>query len=428
MAKYSIPYGSEKLEFTIQADVEVDVIKPGEVKCSLDCVQSLNDALDNPINSKPFSEIISEKTKKYVLVIDDYTRKFPNKLIIPPILERFHEKGIPKENITFLMGCGTHKEPNKEHLKKMFHDNNGKNILEGFRLIWNNIEKSEFKNLGTTSRGTPIEINIEYLNADVKILLADIQFHYYAGFGGGRKCILPGVSSNLTIDRNHSFLTDPLARTGNLDDNPVHLDMKEAAEMVGADFVINVVTSIEGEVIDIRAGSLNDAFLEATKIFEDNYKITLNSKADMLILSAGGYPKDINLYQGLKGLEHCRSAVKEGGIIFYFAECKEGIGNKVFDEWMDEYNTFNKIKAQLETSFVMGGHKVYYLLSAIKQVKDLYMLSKLPAELVEKKFLVIPIKNKASLEGIINKSINENNVKKIYIIPNGGDILIDVKE
>ncbi len=427
MARYSVPYGSKNIEININSDIEVEVIKPGEIKCSLDCIKTLNDALENPINSKPFLEVISDKNKKIIIVIDDYTRKFPNKLIIPTIIEKLQEKNIPKENITFLMGCGTHKEPTEEHLKKMFYDENNNYLLEGYRLIWNNIHKSTYKNLGKTTRGTPIEVNIEYVKADIKILLTDIQYHYYAGFGGGRKSILPGISSHNSINRNHALLTDPKARAGLLDGNPIHIDMLEAAEKVGADFVINVVTSLDGEIIDIKAGSLKEAFLEATKIFDENYKIILNSKADMLILSAGGYPKDINLYQALKGLEHCRSAVKDKGIIFYLAECKEGIGHKVFDEWMDLYDTLEKITNQLQTSFLMGGHKVYYLLNAIKQVQDLYFLSELPSEIVEKKFQLMPIKNKASLEEIINKSISKNKIRKIYVIPNGGDILIEVK-
>ena len=426
MKSYKIPYGSEELEIKIESDVDIELIKPKDVKCSPDCTKTLLGALENPINSEPFSKIISDKEKTIVIVVDDYTRKFPNTLIIPPLLEILKKNGTPKEKITFLMACGTHKEPNKEHLKKMFTDTNGNNILEGYRLIWSNIHKSEFKKIGETNRGTPIEINTEYLNADIKILLTDLQFHYYAGFGGDRKSILPGVSSELAIERNHALLIDPKARAGNLDGNPVHLDMQEIASKVGADFVINVITNLHGDIIDIKAGSINDAFLEAVKIYDSSYKVTLDSKADMLILSAGGYPKDINLYQALKGLEHCRAAVKENGVIFYLAECKEGVGHQVFDEWMIKYNTLEKVSKQLQTKFKMGGHKVYYLLNAKKQTPHIYLLSKLPKDEVINKFFLNHLQNKEELENIINKKIKENNVKKIYLIPNGGDILIEI--
>ena len=428
MASYKIPYGTKEIEINIDSDVQIELIKPKDVKCSLDCVKSLHVALENPINSKPFSEIISDPNKKIIFIIDDYTRKFPNVLILPPLLDILKNKGIPKKNITFLMGCGTHKAPNEEHFKKMFYDENEKNVIEGYRLIWNNIYESSFKNLGLSSKGTPIEINTEYLNADIKIILSDIQFHYYAGFGGDRKSILPGIASEKSIDRNHSLLTDPNARAGNLDGNPVHLDMLEIAQKVGSDFVINVIADLYGDIIDIKAGALNDAFLEAVKIYDSSYKIELQSKADMIILSAGGYPKDINLYQALKALEHCRSAVKNNGIIFFLAECEEGIGNNVFDAWMDEYNTLEKISKQLETKFKMGGHKVYYLLLAKKQTPHIYMLSKIPRNEVKNKFFLTPINDEKTLERLINDTINKNLIKKVYIIPNGGDVLINIKQ
>ncbi|NHI93692.1 MAG: nickel-dependent lactate racemase [Candidatus Lokiarchaeota archaeon] len=427
MSSFKIPYGTKELEINIEPNVEIELIKPKDAKCSLDCVKSLQDALENPINTKPFSEIISDKPKKIVFVIDDYTRKFPNVLIIPPILDILKNRGILKENITFLMGCGTHKEPNQEHIKKLFFDKNGKNVLEGYRLVWNDIHKSKFKNIGTTSRGTPIEINEEYLNSDIRILLTDLQYHYYAGFGGDRKSILPGVASEKAIDRNHSLLIDPKAKAGNLNGNPIHLDMLEIAQKVGVDFVVNVITDLNNEIIDIKAGALNDAFLEAIKIYDSSYKIELTSKSDMIILSAGGYPKDINLYQALKGLEHCRSAVKDNGFIFFIAECNEGIGHQVFDEWMDKYNTLEKVSKQLQTKFKMGGHKVYYLLLAKKQTPNIFLLSKLPENQVKNKFFLTPISDEKSLERIINDTIKKNNIKKIYLIPNGGDILIEIK-
>ncbi len=424
--KYKIPFGNRELEISIEIEnIRVDKINPKKVKPVDDYLRLLENALEYPINSKPFSEIVSGENKKIVFVIDDYTRKFPNRMIIPPILEKLDQLGIEKKNISFIMGCGTHSEPTLDHLNALFTIN-GKNILDGYNFSFNNINESKFRFLGETKRGTPIEINEEYLNADVRILLTDVEYHYYAGFGGDRKSVLPGVSSQKSINRNHAMLVDPNSFTGNLENNPVHLDMMEAAKRAGVDFVVNVVKTVDDQILDIKAGALGDAFLEAVKIYDKNYRIKLNSKADMIIISAGGYPKDINLYQALKGIEHCRRAVKNNGYIFFLAECKEGVGHKVFNEWMIKYNTFEKVSAQVQTNFKMGGHKVYYLLLAKKQTPNIYLYSNLPKDEVINKFQLNYIKNEKELNIKINKIIKNKGVKSIYIIPNSKDILIDV--
>ncbi|MHA1270012.1 MAG: nickel-dependent lactate racemase [Candidatus Helarchaeota archaeon] len=423
---YKLAYGTENIEIRIDnPDVEVQIINPKSVKPADDYISLLEHALEHPINSEPFSKIISGIDKKIIFVIDDYTRKFPNKLIIPPILKKLKDAGVKKDNISFIMACGTHGEPTGDHIDELFAID-GKSILADYTLFCNNVYNSEFEYLGETSRGTPIEINKEYLNADVKILLTDVEYHYYAGFGGDRKSILPGVSSDNTISKNHAFMVDKNSKTGNLDNNPVHLDMLEVSKIVGADFVINVIKTVDNQIIDIKTGALNDAFLEAVKLYDQNYRIKLNSKADMIILSAGGYPKDINLYQALKGLEHCRNAVKDGGYIFFIAECFEGVGHKVFDEWMVKYNTLEKVVSQIQTKFKMGGHKVYYLLLAKQQTSNIYLYSKIPKNEVINKFLLNYIRDSDELNEIINKIILDKGIKSVYIIPHSKDILIDV--
>ncbi|MHA1230287.1 MAG: nickel-dependent lactate racemase [Candidatus Helarchaeota archaeon] len=423
--KYKLPYGNKYVELRIDnSNINVSIINPKDVKPAENYLELLEKALENPINSKPFSEIISRKNKKIIFVIDDYTRKFPNKLIIPPILKMLKKAGVKNENVSFIMACGTHGEPTSDHLDDLFTIN-GEFILKDYALFCNNINNSDFVYLGKTSRGTPIEINKEYLDADIKILLTDVEYHYYAGFGGDRKSILPGVSSGNTISKNHALMIDPNSRTGNLKNNPVHLDMVEVAKKIGADFVVNVIKTVDNQIIDIKAGALHDAFMEAVKIYDQNYRIKLKSKADMIIISAGGYPKDINLYQALKGLEHCRPAVKDNGYIFFLAECIEGIGHKVFDEWMVKYNTLDKVKKQIQSNFKMGGHKVYYLLMAKSQTPNIYLYSELPKEEVVNKFQLKYIGNQNELNTKINNILKNEDIETVYIIPHSKDILID---
>ncbi|MBD3227860.1 MAG: nickel-dependent lactate racemase [Candidatus Lokiarchaeota archaeon] len=424
---FNLPYGKEQIEINIDANIDIEVINPKRVKPASNYLDLLDQALENPINAKPFTELVSGGNKKIIFVIDDYTRKFPNKLIIPPILKKLKNLGVKNEDISFIMACGTHGEPTSDHLDELFTIN-GKFFLGDCTLYCNNVHSSEFEYMGETSRDVPIEINKEYLRADVRILLTDVEYHYYAGFGGGRKSILPGVSSESTISKNHAFLIDPNSKTGNLEGNPVHLDMLEVAEKIGADLVINVVKTLDNKILDIKAGAINDAFLEAVKIYDSNNRIKLDKKADMVILSAGGFPKDINLYQALKGVEHCRRALKNNGYMFFIAECSEGIGHKVFDEWMVKYNTLEKVKNQVVNAFKMGGHKVYYLLMAKNQTAHIFLYSKISKDETENKFLLDYIENPDDLNRKINDIIDKKNINSIYIIPHSKDLLIEANE
>jgi nickel-dependent lactate racemase len=423
---YKLPFGNEEVELKIAADINIEIINPKEVKPADNYLDLLDYCLENPINAKPLSELVTDKDKRIIFVIDDYTRKFPNKLIIPPILKKLKKLGVKNENVSFIMACGTHGEPTSDHLDHLFKIGN-EFFLKDYTLFCNSVYDSDFEYMGETIRGTPIEINKEYLNADVKILLTDVEYHYYAGFGGGRKSILPGISSEKTINKNHALLVDPKSKTGNLEGNPVHLDMLEVARKIGADLVVNIVKTPDNNILDIKVGNINDAFMEAVKVYDKNYRVELDKKADMIILSAGGYPKDLNLYQALKGVEHCRRAVKDGGYIFFIAECIDGVGHDVFNEWMIKYNTLEKVSEQIQTNFKMGGHKVYYLLMAKNQAPNFYLYSKLPQDEVENKFLLNYIANVDDLNKIINDIIHSRKMNLIYIIPHSKDILIDVK-
>ncbi len=440
MAKYTLPFGADK-DLTISIPDSISVVELGskEVETVADPVNALQEALESPIgNVKPLSELIEGK-KSIVVVVDDYTRKFPRDSVLIPFFTILEEYGIEKGKVTILMGTGTHAAPDKAKLEQVL----GTDIPKKYKVEIHDHKSPDLVDLGVTSRGTPILINKTYHEADCKILLTDVSYHYYAGFGGDRKEVLPAVSGEATINHNHGLLIDPNARTGNLAGNPVHLDMMEAARKAGADFVVNAV--VEGDqIIAIKAGELGVAFEKAVEIYKNIFEVPVEKPADMVIVSAGGYPKDIDLYQGTKGLTQTMQAVKKGGQIIYLAECKDGIGHKVFEEWIQEANAHvAKVKdpaerldkahdflaSKVKTGFKMGGHKAFYM-TRERKWDNIAMLSSLDAKVISDQYFVdaVTYGTKKSiqkeLQAFIDKKIADLDPKLVYVIPHGGELLV----
>ena len=233
-------------------------------------------------------------------------------------------------------------------------------------------------NVGATkSCGNKILLNRAFAEADVRVLLGDVDFHYYAGYGGGRKSVLPAVCGEETIKQNHALLLHANARTGILEGNPLHQDMVEAARLAKVDFIVNVVENKKGDVVKAFAGDLEQAWLEAVKLVDELYRVTIDRRADIVVVSAGGDPADLNLYQAYKALDNALDAVKRGGVIILVAECPEGHGNLVFYEWMTRFGDLKNVEREIKRNFVMGGHKAYYLLKAL-QNHQIILVSSLP--------------------------------------------------
>jgi len=311
---------------------------------------------------------------KVAIVVDDHTRKAPSDRMLIPVLAELNAAGVKDENVTVLFGCGTHRAVKPEEAKELL----GEEALKRVKTISHCCTQEDSVLIGTTKTyGNKVYVNRVFAEADVKILLGDVNYHYYAGYGGGRKSLLPAVCSQETIKHNHGMLLAAAARTGNLEGNPVHIDMTEAARLAKIDFIVNVVENKKGEIVKAFAGDLEAAFLEATKVVDEMYQVTVDRRADIIVVSAGGYPSDINLYQAHKALDNALDAVKRGGVIILVAECLEGHGNDVFYDWMTRLPDLKSMEKEVKRNFVMGGHKAYYLLKAL-QTHPIILVSSMP--------------------------------------------------
>lgn len=358
MTELQIPYGSQLIDIDIEGKL-LDLESKGKITSPKQDILRL--ALKNPIGTKKLSEIVNTKTAaKIVVVIDDHTRNAPTEAMLDALTEDLSDDC----NMTLLVACGTHSQPTEEDLKRML----GKH-LSRVDIKIHDCDAKDLVYVGTTTRGTPVSLNKNYLEADIKILTGDITLHYYAGFGGGRKSILPGISSREAIQRNHALLVDDQARTANIDNNPVHLDMSEAASFAPPDIVLNAVTDATGTLVDAYAGEMNAVFLKGAAVARDMFRVETNDLFDVLLVSAGGFPKDRNLYQALKAVENCYRVLVTGGKFILVAECRDGIGDAYFEEWMNKYTSYEAAEEAIKTNFVLGGHKAYYMRKTLERVQ-----------------------------------------------------------
>ncbi len=397
---FDLPYGKSDVQIDISTEYPVKVLKPTTAKKVADEIKVIERALGSPINTRRLSEMAG-KGQKAVIIVSDTTRPTPTAKMLPPLISELKSGGL--EDITIVFGLGIHRKQTEEEKKAILGKLYGK-----IKSIESDVNDCVY--LGTTSRGTPVEIFKPVVDADMVICTGNIEFHYYAGYSGGAKAILPAVSSKKSIEANHSLMIDPKSSAGRFD-SPVREDLEEAAAMVGIDFVLNVVLNERKEIVFAAAGDCIEAHRKGAAFLDRMAKVRVEP-ADIIIVSPGGWPKDIDIYQSHKALEHAKNAVKEGGSIILVAECKEGYGNRVFEKWLD-FDRDEAIK-RFRAGFVMGGHKAALIASLTKRA-DLYLVSSLPDEMVRRSYFI-----PAALQDALDMALRKYGAGvKIIVIPYG---------
>ena len=342
MAKLSFPYGKTHLETEIDDSKLKGVLLShlNEYVPEKSEVELVKDALQNPIGSKKLSELSVGKNN-VVIICSDHTRPVPSKIIIPLMLEEIR-KGNPNADITLLIATGFHRETTKEELINKF----GEDIVNNEKIVIHKSQVDEdMVSLGTLPSGGELLINKVAAEADLLCSEGFIEPHFFAGFSGGRKSILPGVASKKTVLANHcsKFIDSENARTGLIDGNPIHIDMLWAAKTAKLAFICNVVINAEKKVVYAVSGDDDLAHRQGVE-FLSKYCMVDGLNADIAISTNGGYPLDQNVYQSVKGMTAAEATVKKGGVIIMIASAADGHGGDSF------YQTF-KSQKPLETMY-----------------------------------------------------------------------------
>ena len=288
---------------------------------------AVRQALAGPIRSAPLAEIAEGKNSACV-VISDITRPVPNKIILPPILEILERCGIKNDAITILIATGMHRPNMGRELESMV----GREISESYKVVNHYCRKPEEYRKIDEIDGSPIEINRHYLDADLKILTGLVEPHFYAGYSGGRKAVLPGLSSLETMKFMHSYKMIAHPRVANcvLEGNPFHEYGLRVTELAGADFILNVVINKEREISGVFAGHYHHAHEAGCELVFRHSVVPVEGLMDMVITSGGGRPLDATFYQISKALVCAGNILKPGGSIVVVCECLEGLGSLEF--------------------------------------------------------------------------------------------------
>lgn len=326
--KVKLPYGKEELEVVLPEGSDILTSKATEyvrVKTQEELVQ---EALENPIGSERVSELAKGK-KNIVVITSDHTRPVPSKVTLPIYLKEIRK--FNKDcNITILVATGFHRATTKEEMIEKF----GQEIVDNENIVVHQAWIDEdMQYLGKLPSGGDLLVNKIATDADLLVSEGFIEPHFFAGFSGGRKSILPGIASQKTVFANHcaKFISSDKSRTGNLDGNPIHKDMKFAAEAAGLRFILNVVINAEKEVIAAFAGDLGEAHETGCKYVEEMSSIE-GTNADIVITTNGGYPLDQNIYQSVKSMTAAEACAKPDGIIIEVSRCNDGHGGEGFYE------------------------------------------------------------------------------------------------
>jgi nickel-dependent lactate racemase len=279
-------------------------------------------------------------------------------------------------------------------------------------------------NMGRTSSGTPVDIFRTVAQADVRVCLGNIEFHWFAGYSGGAKAIMPGVSTRAAIQSNHKYLIRDESRAGEMACNPVRIDIEEAAEFVPIHFIVNVILDEKKEIIKAVAGHPVLAHREGCTFLDTLYKVEIQEKADIVIVSSGGYPKDLNLYQSQKALDNVRHAIRPGGIIIWVARSQEGLGDSVFESWITTAKSPGEILERIQVDFELGGHKAAAIANVLVKA-DIFLVSDLDPDLVAKIFMR-PFRKISDALDVAFSQLGDG--AKVMIMPVGGSTLPVMKE
>lgn len=359
-----LPYGRHKIPINICDKNVVAIVEPSLPE-ETDHVAEIKRALVNPIASQALSELVQSKRPAAIVILTtDISRPIPYQELLKNLLEQLLAGGAKKEQITILIATGAHRANRDQEIKEVFGS-----LAEEYAIINHNCDQDLIE-LGKFTDGVPLLVNKLVAQADLVITTGCIMPHNLAGFSGGPKLILPGVSGRITIEQNHSLMLKQQVGPGAIKYNPLHQQIMSAAKQVGVDFNLSVLLNESNRIIKCFAGELEQSWLAGCQYCYELYKQELPPAEEVVIAGAGGYPRDLNLYQAVKALINGARLVRPGGTLVLVGKCEEGMGEPLFEAWMNGASTpEDLVNNFLAEGFRLGAHKAYILCKELKNKK-----------------------------------------------------------
>ena len=405
-------YGSGEQQLYISAKHPLRELRANEIAAPTDEAGEVLRALNAPIGTRLLREIV-KPGEKIAIITSDITRPMPTHIVMEPLLAELAAAGVEMADVALIFALGSHRFHTEAEMKKLAGD-----------FAWGQIrcmdgDPSNCVHMGTTSRGTPVDIVRIVAEADRRICLGNIEYHYFAGYSGGAKAIMPGVSTREAIQNNHSRMIEVAACAGKISGNPVREDIEEAAALVGVDFIVNVVLDEHKKIVKAFAGDVTLAHREGCAFLDSMYQAKIAERADIVVASQGGAPKDLNLYQTQKALDNAKHAVRKGGIIVLVGACGEGFGEHVFEQWMTSAPTPASMIERIAVDFQLGGHKAAAIAMVLEDAQ-IFMVSQMDGEMVRRMGMV-PFSDVQAAFDAAEKEMGED--ASVISMPFGGSTL-----
>ena len=422
----SLAYHKKRLDGSIPSKELAGILVPRATSPIRALPQAIDTVLEQPIKSPSLGTFL-QRGDTVVIVVSDLTRYTGANLFLPQLIRHVSRKGIPDKNVSIVFALGIHRPMNSDEQRRVVGDE----IAERFTME-NHATKDEnhLVALGETGRGTPVSLNRRVAEADKVILTGTIGYHYLAGFGGGRKSIIPGVASYDACVATHLLVLDPTkpgrhpqARAGILRGNPMHEDMMEAFNFLPPVFLFNTVLSADRAILSVAAGNGEAAFYEGCRFVDQYCRVAIDEKADVVIASCGGFPKDINFIQSHKTLEYAMNALRPEGVMILVAACTEGLGHPDFARWL-KFQEPSEMEAELRKHFQINGQTAYATLLKARRARIL-LLSELPDATVHA-LSMTPVRSIEEALSEAYRLVGEN--PSLYVIPHGSMVLPWAKE
>jgi lactate racemase len=420
--KIHLAYGKHGLDVEVP---EKNLAKVLTMKPTLplpDPPKAIRDALQRPIGCPPLGEI-ARKATRVCIVVCDFTRPVPNKVLLPPLLEQLEANGVQRGNITILIATGLHRPSTPAEQDMMF----GAEILRHYTIVDHHASAlHEQRFLGRTGKKTPVYVDERLCSADLKITVGFIEPHLMAGFSGARKIISIGCAGEETIKTLHSplFLDDPLCREGSIDRNPLHYELLEIAHMAGHDFTIDVALDANKAITGVFAGHPQLAHAKGMNAVRASVSATLSAPADIVLTTCAGYPLDLTYYQAIKGMTAALPVLKQGGVLVLAAECAEGLGSERFISMATRFRTAEEFQQWIHAHPVeVDQWQLQECAKAVQRGDVVVVSSGIQPEHREQLF----VQTSASVEDALRHALDKLGPDaSIAVIPKGPYTLVEV--
>lgn len=376
MPSIKLPYGRSSLALNLSTAAHVEQLLPSHVQGASDPRAAVAAALTHPVGGQSLGDLPAVRDARSVAIaINDKTRPVPHAAMLPPLLEALEALGLPPEAITLIIATGTHTPTPPEAFGRVVPPE----ILARYPVISHDCDAGDLVPLGTTKRGTPVAINRRFMEADLRVVVGNIEPHHFAGFSGGVKSGAIGLAGRATITANHSLLRDPRSALARYEDNPLRQDIEEIGQFAGIHLALNVVMNDDKEIVKALVGAPRAVIEAGIPWVRRIYEVAVDEPFDVMITCPGGYPKDINLYQAHKAVSCANRVTREGGAIVLVAACEDGVGSAGYARFMEPgFASHEAVMEQfVREPFQIGPHKAFIFARDAVRVRGIWIVSEI---------------------------------------------------